>query len=242
MQPRKMGVMDADLLRVMWCYHCCAFLLDSMAKHRRCWADVQGWAGDEIPAPGARWSPGMVWWWYEPLSMNFKFEVRDVWGLESATSLFRAIPVDLHWFHSHVASLCHWNCAIGTYHIYTRCIVLFIHIQYPQILQIPPEVQYLKVGCRDLNIWRAFHPMTSTLVQDAGVEPKDINEILLVGGMTRMPKVRPTALSRVVEKRKNSLLSYVVVVVVVVVVVFRTLTSIHDSLTSHMQCESYTAQ
>ena len=45
--------------------------------------------------------------------------------------------------------------------------------------------------------------MTSTLVQDAGVEPKDINEILLVGGMTRMPKVRPTELSRVVGKKKK---------------------------------------
>ena len=46
-----------------------------------------------------------------------------------------------------------------------------------------------------------FYPL-----QDAGVEPKDINEILLVGGMTRMPKVRPTELSRVVGKKKNSML------------------------------------
>lgn len=44
----------------------------------------------------------------------------------------------------------------------------------------------------------SFRPPTSDLpwpldvpdvgLQDAGVEPKEINEVLLVGGMTRMPK------------------------------------------------------
>ena len=28
-------------------------------------------------------------------------------------------------------------------------------------------------------------------IKDAGVSPSEINEVLLVGGMTRMPKVRP---------------------------------------------------
>ena len=31
-------------------------------------------------------------------------------------------------------------------------------------------------------------------MKDAGVSPSDINEVLLVGGMTRMPKVSATAL------------------------------------------------
>lgn len=30
-------------------------------------------------------------------------------------------------------------------------------------------------------------------MKDAGVSPSDINEVLLVGGMTRMPKVSATA-------------------------------------------------
>lgn len=39
------------------------------------------------------------------------------------------------------------------------------------------------------------NPYTHTLthpqaMKDAGVQPKDIQEVLLVGGMTRMPKVR----------------------------------------------------
>ena len=49
---------------------------------------------------------------------------------------------------------------------------------------------------------KGFSPL-----QDAGVEPKDINEILLVGGMTRMPKVLPTELSRVVGKKTNTWMS-----------------------------------
>ncbi len=32
-------------------------------------------------------------------------------------------------------------------------------------------------------------------IKDAGVSPSEINEVLLVGGMTRMPKARPAAIS-----------------------------------------------
>ena len=135
MQPRKMGVMDADLLRVMWCYHCCAFLLDSMAKHRRCWADMQG--RELVMDPSSRCA--MISWYGVVMiwTFNHEFQVWGPWCLSSRKRHFfvPCYPCKYHCFRSDVASLCHWNCAIGTYHFYTRCIVLFLHIQYPKFFR-----------------------------------------------------------------------------------------------------------